>query len=177
MRDAENDLSESRLLELRENPEILGARSYDLRFLCAIHGFLFQDVYQWAGQVRTVGISKDDQPFCPPAAVATPMNHVTDEIARTDRLRSVSPENLPSTAAYLYDYVNWAHPFREGNGRSTREFFALLLAERGAGLNWQLTDTATLYAACHSARADSDLTAMVSMFATIIDAEPAYTFG
>ncbi len=48
-------------------------------------------------------------------------------------------------------------PFREGNGRSTRELFDLLLSERGAGLDWQKTDLTELHSACHTARAESDI--------------------
>jgi cell filamentation protein len=69
-----------------------------------------------------------------------------------------------------------SHPFREGNGRSTREFFDLLLTERGAGLDWEKTDQAELYSACHEARAESDLSGLIAMFAKILALEPAYDF-
>jgi cell filamentation protein len=42
---------------------------------------------------------------------------------------------LVRTIAYLYDYANFAHPFRGGNGRATREFFDLLPSERGVGID------------------------------------------
>jgi cell filamentation protein len=147
LQDAENDLVEARVVELRENPGLLAPCSYDLRFLQAIHRHLFQDVYLWAGDVRTVGIEKGDESFCPPDSIA-----------------------------YLYDYVNFAHPFREGNGRATREFFNLLLAERGSGLDWNQTDVTELHSACHTARADGDLTGLTRMFAKILDTDPAYDF-
>jgi cell filamentation protein len=54
LRDAENDLVEARVIELREAPDLLGDRTYDLAYLRAIHGQLFQDVYVWAGDVRRV---------------------------------------------------------------------------------------------------------------------------
>ena len=69
LQNAENDLVETRLIELRENPGLLGDRSYDLRFIRAIHRQLFQDVYDWAGDFRTVGIEKGDESFCPPANI------------------------------------------------------------------------------------------------------------
>lgn len=56
LRDAENDLVEARAIELREAPEPLDDRTYDLAYLRAIHRQLFQDVHVWAGDVRTVGI-------------------------------------------------------------------------------------------------------------------------
>lgn len=173
---AENDLSEARQLELWEKPGLAAMRSYDLAHLCAIHAQLFQDVYDWAGEVRTVGIEKDGESFCPPGNISQAMEHVAMRIAETDRLRNVAESVLPQQVAYLYDYVNYAHPFREGNGRSTRELFNQLLAERSCGLNWELTDSAELYRACHSARADSDLSGLEGMFERIIDDHPAYEF-
>jgi fido (protein-threonine AMPylation protein) len=69
LRDAENDLVEARVIELRESPDLLGDRSYDLAYLRAIHRQLFQDVYVWAGDARTVGIEKGDESFCPPGSI------------------------------------------------------------------------------------------------------------
>lgn len=176
LRDAENDLVEARVIELREAPEILGDRTYDLPYLRAIHCQLFQDVYVWAGDLRTVGIEKSGESFCPPGSIGQPMTHVAAEVHRLDRLRDVPEAELARTVAYLYDYANFAHPFREGNGRSTREFFDLLLSERGAGLDWQKTDLTELHSACHAARAEFDLARLTAMFARILDADPAYDF-
>lgn len=176
LQEAEDDLTEARLLELRDTPDVLGSRTYDLRFLSAIHWFLFQDVYVWAGQLRTVGISREGESFCPPLSVNQPMSYVGGEVTRLDRLRVVADGAIAATAAELYDYVNWAHPFRDGNGRSAREFFTLLLSERGSGLDWSQVDTVTLYSACHSARADSDLTGLTEMFSALIDDDPEYRF-
>lgn len=141
-----------------------------------IHRQLFQDVYDWAGDVRTVGIEKGDESFCPPGSISQPMDHVAAEISRLEQLKAVTEADLARTVAYLYDYANFAHPFREGNGRSTREFFDLLLSERGAGLDWNKTDLAELHSACHAARAQSDLGGLIAMFAKILDADPAYDF-
>lgn len=104
------------------------------------------------------------------------MNHVVDEIHLHNKLKDVPNADLTPTIAYLYDYVNFAHPFREGNGRSTRDFFDLLLSERRAGLDWAKTDLDELHDACHAARAQSDLCGLIAMFAKILDNEPAYDF-
>lgn len=176
LRDAENDLVEARIIELREAPDLLGDRTYDLTFLCAIHRQLFQDVYEWAGDVRTVGIEKEGESFCPPGNVGQPMTHVAAEVHRLHQLIDVSEADLASTVAYLYDYANFAHPFREGNGRCAREFFDLLLSESGRGLNWQKTDLTELHGACHCARTSYDLGGLTSLFAKIIDTDSAYEF-
>jgi cell filamentation protein, protein adenylyltransferase len=104
------------------------------------------------------------------------MDHVAAEIHPLKQLKAGSEADLARTVAYLYDYANFAHPFREGNGRSTREFFDLLLSERGAGLDWEKTDLTELHGACHAARAESDLGGLLAMFTRILDAEPAYDF-
>ena len=176
LRDAENDLVEARVIELREAPDLLGDRSYDLAYLRAIHGQLFQDVYVWAGDVRTVGIEKGEESFCPPGSISQAMDHVAAEIHHLEQLKAVPESGLARAVAYLYDRANFAHPFREGNGRSTREFFDLLLSERGAGLDWEKTDLTELHSACHAARAESDLGGLIAMFERILDAEPAYDF-
>jgi cell filamentation protein len=176
LRDAENDLVEARVIELREAPELLGGRTYDLLYLRTIHRQLFQDVYVWAGEVRTVGIEKGGESFCPPGSISQPMAHVAAEVHRLNQLKDVPEAELARTIAYLYDYVNFAHPFREGNGRSTREFFDLLLSERGAGLDWHETDLTELHSACHAARAESDLAGLTTMFVRILDTDPAYEF-
>jgi cell filamentation protein len=124
----------------------------------------------------TVGIKKGDESFCPPGSIGRPMDHVAADIHRLQQLRAVSEADLARTVADLYDYTNFAHPFREGNGRSTREFFDLPLSERGAGLDWEKSSLTELHSACHAARAESDLKGLVAMFADILDTEPAYDF-
>lgn len=104
------------------------------------------------------------------------MEHVAADIHRLKRLTIVPDTDLATTIAYLYDYTNYAHPFREGNGRCTREFFDLLLSERRIGLDWTKTDLDELHAGCHTARTNSDLTGLISMFTRILDTDPAYDF-
>ena len=174
--DAENDLVEIRVAELRDDPTPI-PRTYDLTHLQALHRYLFQDVFEWAGDLRTVGIEKAGESFVPPRGIARPVTHAADEIARTDRLRGVAEDRLPGVAAYLYDYVNFAHPFREGNGRTQREFFDQLLSESGRGLAWNLIDKTELHQACHLARAVGDLGPLRALFARIVDDQPAYLYS
>jgi cell filamentation protein len=122
-------------------------------------------------------LKKETNPSVHQAASASqPMDHVAAEIHRLRQLRDVPEADLIRTIAYLYDYTNFAHPFREGNGRATREFFDLLLSERGVGIDWRKTDSAELHSACHVARADSDLASLIAMFEKIVDTDPAYDF-
>ncbi|MCW2751724.1 MAG: filamentation induced by cAMP protein Fic [Aeromicrobium sp.] len=174
LRVAENDLLEARLAELRSEPTLID-RTYNLDHLQAIHRYLFQDVYEWAGELRTVGMNKGEgESFMPPLGIEQPFGHVEQRIRETDLLDNIVDERLPSEIAYLYDYANFAHPFREGNGRAQREFFDQLLAESGHGLDWDLIGQSQLHDACHRARNDDDLDSLVAIFIMILNQDPAY---
>lgn len=158
LRAAENDLLEYRLAELRERPGLV-ARTYDLDHLKALHRQLFQDVYEWAGELRTVGLAKgngEDASFMPPFEIERPVTHVGERIAETDNLRNVEPDDLVAEVTYLYDYLNFAHPFREGNGRTQREFFTQVLEETGRRMAWERVEMKQLHDACHVARTAGD---------------------
>ncbi|EHB46416.1 filamentation induced by cAMP protein Fic [Mycolicibacterium rhodesiae JS60] len=90
MRDAENDLVEARVIALRQATELLGDRTYNLPYLCVIRRQLFQDVYVWAGDVRTIGIKKSGESFCPPGSISQPMAHVAAEVHRLNRPQGCS---------------------------------------------------------------------------------------
>jgi cell filamentation protein len=174
LRDAENDLVEARLAELRAERTLI-RRTYDLLHLQAIHRHLFQDLYAWAGELRTVGINKGKgESFAPPLSIEQTFQHVAQRIAESDQLRGLDGGQLAAEVAYLYDYANFAHPFREGNGRAQREFFDQLLAESGHGLDWDLIDKTQLHDACHIARNESDLDRLRTIFDSIVNQEPAY---
>ncbi|GAB3072411.1 Fic/DOC family protein [Nocardioides zeae] len=171
LRSAENDLVEVRIAELRSSPIII-RQTFDGRHLKALHRWLFQDVYHWAGEFRTVGIAKAGESFVPPLNIEQPLQHVATRIAELDQLRSIENEDMPEVVAYLYDYLNYAHPFREGNGRTQREFFDQLLARSGRGLDWERIDMEDLHNACHSARAFDDLGPLVEIVSNILIERP-----
>ncbi len=134
LRNAEDHLVEARALTLREHglPD-----SYGLDGLRAIHRHLFQDVYEWAGEVRTVSIRKGrDGWFAPLDRIAPTMQAVGEQIARTENLRGIDPERIPGTLAQVYNLTNQAHPFREGNGRTQREYITALARESGHHIDW-----------------------------------------
>lgn len=176
LRGAENDLLEFRAAELRSRPSLV-ARTYDLSHLKALHFHLFQDVYEWAGELRTVGIAKgegDDTSFIPPLEIDRPVAHVTTRIVESDRLRRLPEGSIIAEITYLYDYLNFAHPFREGNGRTQREFFAQLLAESGRGLSWARVELDDLHSACHLARTTGDTSELRGVIALALNDEPVY---
>lgn len=134
LREREDRRVEARALTLREHG--LPA-TYDLAGLRAIHRHLFQDVYDWAGDVRTVSIRKSrDGWFAPLDRIEDAMDAVATYLSDTDNLRTLDPSAVPGALASVYDVVNQTHPFREGNGRVQREFVTALARESGHRLDW-----------------------------------------
>lgn len=83
-------------------------------------------------------------------------------------------EGLVDEVTYLYEYLNFAHPFREGNGRTQREFFAQLLAESGHGLTWDRVDMDTLHVACHVAGTTGNTSSLRRIVSLVLTDEPVY---
>jgi cell filamentation protein len=97
-----------------------------------------------------------------------PVDHVAQRVRESDYLRSTVDDRVAHEVAYLYDYLNYAHPFREGNGRTQREFFEQLLAESGRSLEWQLVEMDQLHDACHVARNDGDLKPLMAVVRAVM---------
>jgi cell filamentation protein len=97
----------------------------------AIHRHLFQDVYDWAGKIRTVRISKGGIMFCYPESIGREMSKLFGTLTRQHKLKKTVPSEFATNAAHFLAELNAIHPFREGNGR-TQLTFLTLLAE-GAG--------------------------------------------
>jgi cell filamentation protein len=85
-----------------------------------IHRYIFQDVYDWAGQVRTVDIAKNDDLFCLAVYVDQELARRFEAIRAEDGLRDLSVESFVARAADHISELNAIHPFREGNGRTQR---------------------------------------------------------
>jgi Fic/DOC family len=104
----------------------------DLGDLRAIHRHLFQDVYEWAGQVRTVDIDRNESaPFLPVSFIVRAAAFCTEELRRDGMLRELSRDGFIARLAYHYDAVNHIHPFREGNGRTQWVFWSQIAVESG----------------------------------------------
>lgn len=134
LRRAEDNIVEARALTLRAHG--LPA-TYDMAGLRSIHQHMFQDVYEWAGDVRTVSIRKSrDGWFAPLERIEEAVGAVATYVRESDMLRSADERDVPSALASVYDVVNQAHVFREGNGRVQREFVTALARESGHHLDW-----------------------------------------
>ncbi len=98
--------------------------------LCEIHKFLFEDIYDFAGKVRTVNIAKGNFRFAPVMYLQAALAHI-EEMPQSDFDEIIEK----------YVEMNIAHPFREGNGRSARIWLDLMLKnEIGQVIDWSRVD-------------------------------------
>ena len=138
----EGDFTAIRLLELTQNP-VEG--SFDLAHLCKIHEYLFQDVYEWAGEVRTVDIIRGDSRFCNVRHIQSYSNTVFSALAAEKYLVNLEPKVFANRLAHYLSEINAIHPFREGNGRVQRLFISQLAEQTGYSLDYSALDQAELY--------------------------------
>ena len=128
----ERRLTMLRILELVDKP-IQG--KFDLQHLCLIHRYIFQDVYDWAGEIRKVDIAKGSM-FCNVKFIESQAAEIFKKLKSEDYLQGLNEENTASRLAYYFSEINALHPLREGNGRSQREFIRTLTLHIGYVINF-----------------------------------------
>jgi cell filamentation protein len=104
---------------------------FDLEHLRAIHRHLFQDVYDWAGELRTVEIAKGGHHFQHRCFIEIGMVNVHGRLVEADFLHGLNRANFAADAAKIIGDVNHVHPFREGNGRAQLEYLRQLGGQAG----------------------------------------------
>lgn len=104
---------------------------FDLDHLRAIHHHLFQDIYDWAGDVRTVEISKGGSQFQAKDYIETGMEDVHRRILKHGYLRDLNAEEFSGLVGEIIGDVNYVHPFREGNGRTQIYYYKQLARQAG----------------------------------------------
>ena len=135
---AEREITHAALILLDESPV---PPSYDLPHLQEIHKRIFGDIYEWAGQIRTVAIAKGAM-FCLPQYIDSSAAVIFGELHDEDCLRGPRRDAFVGRLAHYLGEVNALHPFREGNGRAQRAFFGQLARDAGFTLAWQHLDPA-----------------------------------
>lgn len=123
----ERRLTMLRLSELLDRP-VIG--KFDFEHLQQIHRYIFQDVYEWAGQIRTVDIAKENM-FCNVKFIESQAEIIFGNLKRENYLAGLEKEIFIKRLAYYFAEINALHPFREGNGRSQREFIRSLALHSG----------------------------------------------
>ena len=127
---AEEKISKTKALELYDTGLLDTFAVGTFAGLAAIHRHLFEDVYAFAGQMRTVNIAKGNFRFAPVVYLAAALESI-------DRM----PQTTYDEIIEKYVEMNVAHPFREGNGRSTRIWLdCILKKELHQVIDWSQVD-------------------------------------
>ena len=128
----EEKISKAKALELFETGVLYTFEAGTFQGLTAIHKFLFAEIYDFAGQIRKVNIAKGSFRFAPVMYLESALTHI-------DQM----PQTTFSEIIEKYVEMNVAHPFREGNGRSTRIWLdAILKKEIKQVIDWSKVDKA-----------------------------------
>lgn len=117
---------------------------FTINHLLRIHRFLFEDVYPFAGHIRREQISKGETLFFPPDLIKRELRRVFVEIHETGMLQEKKPQSQIQHLSHVMAELNIIHPFREGNGRSIREFIRCMAQVYGLTLNWGNADQDTM---------------------------------
>lgn len=129
---AERDITAINILELQENP-LPGC--FDLKYLKDIHKFIFQDIYEWAGELRTVDISKGAK-FCLWQNIEYFATDIFNKLKKENYLINTSTQDYTKRIADYFGEINVMHPFREGNGRVQRIFIENLAKVSGYSIDF-----------------------------------------
>jgi cell filamentation protein len=124
--------------------EPLPSGKFDGGHLRAIHCHLFQDVYTWAGALRTVRISKGGSSFCYPENLDREMGRLFADLAKQKNLSGLEADAFAEKAAHFLAELNAIHPFREGNGRTQLTFTTALAAQAGHPFALEQIDPKTM---------------------------------
>ena len=108
---------------------------FDVSHFVSIHKFLFEDIYPFAGLFRTENIAKDYFQFAEWEYIESELTRLLSELKSENFLANLTKEKFTERLAYYWAELNVLHPFREGNGRTTREFLRQLSLKNGYILN------------------------------------------
>jgi cell filamentation protein len=128
---AERDLSEIAASQID-----FSLPPYDLAYLKQIHQTLFLDVYDWAGDLRTIDISKGSTRFCNVSRIEPEADKIFCAMGQQAWFEDWERPQLVRAMAVHFGDLNMIHPFREGNGRAQRILFEHIIVNVGFEISW-----------------------------------------
>lgn len=139
----------AKAMQWEENPQ---CDTFDFEHYKIIHKHLFGELYDWAGEIRTINISKKGTQFCPVEEIPRVTTAIFAQLERENFFRGLSRGEFITELADFYQRTNELHPFREGNGRTQRLFLIQLAQSAGYRLDFSGADPdelmiATIYSA------------------------------
>jgi cell filamentation protein len=132
----EKELTVLRLLDIKEK----GPQGpFDFGRLKATHHYLFQDIYEWAGQPRTITISKGHSQFTPNYLIQHHTENLFSRLEKDNFLKDLKPKEFIEKVTEFFAHLNQIHPFREGNGRTQRIFTEALAEQAGYNIAFDIS--------------------------------------
>ena len=141
LNEVESVLASARFAEWVNAPK---ADSFDFEHYKAIHYFLFSDLYDWAGQIRTVNISKKGTKFTSAENIEEQATLIFKRLRNCNYFRGLDHREFVDEIVDFYCVTNALHPFREGNGRTQRVFLTQLIRNAGYDINFADMDAELL---------------------------------
>lgn len=133
----EADITFAKASELEANP--LDGK-FDIEHYKSIHHYLFEDLYDWAGKLRMINISKKGTKFADVDELENLCIKCFDRLKSDNFFQNMAFDDFVENIVDLYISLNMLHPFREGNGRTQRIFIAQLVRLNGYDINFSEID-------------------------------------
>lgn len=121
-----------------------GTMHFDKNSLTVLHSELFSEIYEWGGRIRTeeIVVGNRDAPTESPENIAHALDEFFSTFNRKYKNNTVNHiDNVINGVVDLNMYLNWIHPFKDGNGRSIRLFSQLFALQNGFRLDWKFLET------------------------------------
>jgi len=109
---------------------------FDIAHLKAIHQHLFQDIYEWAGELRNKDKWKENTHFVRHESIQSILGNVLNLLKESNHLKGLKQHEFTEKAAIYYGRLNEVQAFREGNGRIQRALFTQIATEAGYKIDW-----------------------------------------
>lgn len=128
----------AKMADLERSPLNL---DFDFEHYKKIHEYLFDDLYEWAGKIRTVDISKKGTSFTPAKDIEKVAELCFGRLKKQKFFKNLDFDDFVNNIVDFYCDTNMLHPFREGNGRTQRIFIVQLIRFCGYDMNFSEIDT------------------------------------
>lgn len=155
LKQVEGNITFAKWAELETNPISF---KFDFDHYKAIHKYLFEDLYDWAGTIRKIDISKKGTNFVPASDIENVAKGIFGRLQKENFFRDNSKADFIDNIVDFYSATNMLHPFREGNGRTQRAFITQLIRFCGYDFDFSRIDSDELMiATIKSANGDDSL--------------------
>ena len=138
LKDLETTVTFGKITEYSLNPLF---NTFDVNHYKAIHKYLFEDIYDWAGEYRTVDMSKKGTSFAKVESIDELMSKCFARLQAKNCFLGLSFDDFVDSIVDFYCVTNMIHPFREGNGRTQRLFLTQLINLNNYSIDFSEIDT------------------------------------